>query len=115
MHPLVRGLAGLLICCGLGWARADAGVGPLEVQFRSVTVPQNSVPAIAQDRAGFIWIATNQGVMRYDGYRLRRIEQAGDTTAKRSLGWVRAMAPSADGRMWICTEFQGLVAYDPEQ
>ncbi len=115
MHPLIRGLLGLLLLgAGLA-ARADAGVGPLEVQFRSVSVPQNSVPAIAQDRAGFIWIATNQGVMRYDGYRLRRIEQAGDTTAKRNLGWVRAMAPSADGRMWIGTEFQGLVAYDPEQ
>ncbi|KQW45393.1 MULTISPECIES: ligand-binding sensor domain-containing diguanylate cyclase [unclassified Roseateles] len=96
-------------------ARADAGVGPLEVQFRSVTVPQNSVPAISQDRAGFMWIATNKGLTRYDGYRLRPIELAGDTTAKRSLGWVRAMAPAADGRMWIGTEFQGLVAYDPDQ
>jgi diguanylate cyclase (GGDEF)-like protein len=115
MHPLFRGLIGLLVVFGGALARADAGVGPLEVQFRSVNVPQNSVPSIAQDRAGFIWIATNQGVMRYDGYRLRRIEQAGDTTAKRSLGWVRAMAASADGRLWIGTEFQGLVAYNPEQ
>jgi len=115
MHPLIRGLAGLLMLVGLGAARADAGVGPMEVQFRSVTVPQNSVPAIAQDRSGFIWIATNKGLTRYDGYRLRLIEQAGDTTAKRSLGWVRALAPAADGRMWIGTEFQGLAAYDPEQ
>ncbi len=115
MHPLVRGLAGLLILVGAALARADEGMGPLEVQFRSVAVPQNSVPSIAQDRAGFIWIATNQGVMRYDGYRLRPIELAGDTAARRSLGWVRAMAPGADGRMWIGTEFMGLVAFDPEQ
>jgi len=115
MHPLVRGLAGLLLLLATGLTRADAGVGPLEVQFRSVTVPQNSVPAIAQDRAGLMWIATNKGVTRYDGYRLRPIELAGDTTAKRSLGWVRAMAPAADGRMWIGTEFQGLVAHDPAQ
>jgi len=114
MHPLIQGLLGLMLL-GAGWARADAGVGPLEVQFRSVTVPQNSVPAIAQDRAGFMWIATNKGLTRYDGYRLRPIEQAGDTTAKRSLGWVRALSAAADGRMWIGTEFQGLVAYDPEQ
>ena len=114
MHPLIQGLLGLLMLLGAGLTRADVGVGPMEVQFRSVTVPQNSVPAIAQDRAGFMWIATNKGVTRYDGYRLRPIEQAGDTTAKRSLGWVRAMAPAADGRMWIGTEFQGLVAYDPE-
>ena len=115
MHPLVRGLAGLLICCGLGLARADAGIGPLEVQFRSVAVPQNSVPAIAQDRAGFMWIATTKGLMRYDGYRLRPAELAGDTAAQRNLGWVRALAPAADGRMWIGTEFKGLVAYEPGQ
>ncbi|MCE4540071.1 diguanylate cyclase [Pelomonas sp. P7] len=116
MHPLVRGLLGLLLLAGLGAvARAELGVGPLEVQFRSVSVPQSAVPAIAQDRAGFIWIATNKGLTRYDGYRLRAIEQLGDTPARRSLGWVRALAPAADGRMWIGTEFQGLVAYDPEQ
>ncbi len=115
MHPLVRGLAALLIAFALAPARADAGAGPLEVQFRSVAVPQNSVPAIAQDRAGFLWIATSKGLTRYDGYRLRPIEQAGDTAARRSLGWVRALAPGADGRMWIGTEFQGLAAYDPEQ
>ncbi len=115
MHPLIQGLLGLLMLLGGAQARADAGVGPLEVQFRSVAVPQNSVPAISQDRAGFMWIATNKGLTRYDGYRLRPIELAGDTTAQRSLGWVRAMAPAADGRMWIGTEFQGLVAYDPDQ
>jgi len=115
MHPLIHGLLGLLMLLGAGLARADAGVGPLEVQFRSVAVPQNTVPAIAQDRAGFIWIATNKGLTRYDGYRLRPIELAGDSTARRSLGWVRALAPAADGRMWVGTEFQGLVAYDPAQ
>ncbi|RZJ05737.1 MAG: hypothetical protein EOP39_19880, partial [Rubrivivax sp.] len=115
MHPLVRGLAGLLLLLGSAFARAEAGAGPgtLEVQFRSVTVPQNSVPAFTQDRDGFLWIATSRGVMRYDGYRLRPIEIAVDASSRRSLGWVRAVAPAADGRVWIGTEFQGLVAYDP--
>ncbi|RTL34671.1 MAG: GGDEF domain-containing protein [Burkholderiales bacterium] len=101
-----------LLCSGMS-TRADAQVGPMEVQFRSVAVPQNTVPAIAQDRAGFLWIATNKGLTRYDGYRLRAIELPGDTPASRSLGWVRALAPGADGRMWVATEFQGLMAYDP--
>lgn len=113
MRFLILGLLCLPWLFGAGAARATAGLGPMEVQFRSVTVPQNSVPAIAQDKAGFLWIATNKGVTRYDGYRLRPIELPGDTAARRSLGWVRAMAPGADGRLWIGTEFQGLVAYDP--
>ncbi|MBL8276349.1 MAG: diguanylate cyclase [Pelomonas sp.] len=115
MYSVIPGLLWLLMLLGAAPARAGApaGVGPMEVQFRSVTVPQNSVPAIAQDSAGFIWIATNKGLTRYDGYRLRPIERAGDSAAQRSLGWVRALAPGADGRMWVGTEFQGLVAYDP--
>ncbi|MFG6430267.1 two-component regulator propeller domain-containing protein [Roseateles sp. LYH14W] len=115
MSPLVRGLASLLAAFAFCAAQAEPGAGPLEVQFRSVAVPQNSVPSIAQDRAGFMWVATAKGLTRYDGYRLRPVELAGDTAARRSLGWVRALAPAADGRMWIGTEFQGLVAYDPAQ
>jgi len=111
MSPLVRGFVGLFAAWMLGAARADAG--PLEVQFRSIAVPQNSVPAMAQDRAGLMWVATSKGLTRYDGYRLRPIELAGDASARRGLGWVRALAPAADGRMWIGTEFLGLVAYDP--
>ncbi|WP_457417624.1 ligand-binding sensor domain-containing diguanylate cyclase [Roseateles sp. P5_E7] len=119
MSPLVRGFLGtfsLLAALALGAAHADTpGAGPLEVQFRSVSVPQNSVPAIAQDRAGLLWVATSKGLTRYDGYRLRPIELAGEAGTRPSLGWVRALAPAADGRMWIGTEFLGLVAYDPAQ
>lgn len=114
MRFLILGLLCLPMLFGAGPARAGPGVGPMEVQFRSVSVPQNSVPAIAQDRAGFLWIATNKGLTRYDGYRLRPIEAPGRNATQRSLGWVRALAAGADGRMWIGTEFQGLVAYDPQ-
>ncbi len=113
MSVFARGLAGLLILFAAGRMYAQPGAGALEVQFRSVAVPQNSVPAMAQDRTGFLWIATNKGLTRYDGYRLRPVEQDAGTGAARSLGWVRALAPAADGRMWIGTEFLGLVAYDP--
>ena len=113
MRILVLGLLCLTLLSSGVVARASTGLGPMEVQFRSVSVPQSTVPAIAQDRAGFLWIATNKGLARYDGYRLRPIELPGDTPASRSLGWVRALAPGADGRMWVATEFQGLMAYDP--
>jgi diguanylate cyclase (GGDEF)-like protein len=115
MRILFHALAGVLLLCGAAGAWADEAPASLEVQFRSVNVAQNSVPSIAQDRAGFIWVATNRGLTRYDGYRLRPIEQAGESSVQRSLGWVRAMAPARDGRMWIGTEFLGLMAYDPTQ
>lgn len=105
---------GLLLLFGVNAVLAQTSQ-TLETQFRSVTVPQNTVPTVAQDRAGFIWVATAKGLTRYDGYRLRPIELPGQTVVQRNLGWVRALAPARDGRMWIGTEFMGLAIYDPEQ
>lgn len=116
MRTLLRRLACLLpVLIATGTASGLPAGEPLERQFRSVPVPQNTVPMVAQDRAGFLWVATNKGLARYDGYRLRPIEQAGPTPAQRSLGWVRALAAARDGRMWIGTEVLGLMAFDPEQ
>lgn len=115
MHPLIRGLLALALLADAAAAWADAS--PLEVQFRSVTVPMNSVPAVAQDKAGFMWVATSRGLARYDGYRLRPIELARENatdTRQRNLGWVRAMAAGGDGRLWIGTETMGLAVYDPQ-
>jgi diguanylate cyclase (GGDEF)-like protein len=111
MRLLVHVLLGVLLLVGPSPGRA--GAGPLEAQFRSVAVPMNSVPAVAQDRAGFLWVATSRGLTRYDGYRLRPIELAGETTTRRNLGWVRALAAGPDGRMWIGTETLGLAVHDP--
>ncbi|ODV09623.1 MAG: hypothetical protein ABT20_10295 [Rubrivivax sp. SCN 70-15] len=33
--------------------------------------------------------------------------------ARRNLGWIRALLPARDGRLWIATESQGLAVYDP--
>lgn len=109
--PSLR-LALLLLLCSSPAAMAQEG-RTFEVQFRTIPVPQNTAPTLAQDRAGFIWVATSKGLTRYDGYRLRPIEQDGETNAQRNLGWVRALAPGRDGRMWIGTEFRGLMAHDP--
>ena len=61
----------------------------------------NWVPAIAQDRAGFLWVATAQGLTRYGGYRLRPVELPPLAVVQHDLGWVRALAPGADERIWI--------------
>ncbi len=105
----------LLLLTVVAGVQAGPGGEALDVQFRAVAVPQNTVPALAQDRDGFIWVATSKGLTRYDGYRLRPIERDGPTSARRNLGWVRALGAGRDGRMWIGTEFMGLMVFDPAQ
>src|SRR5688572_30581770 len=77
-------------------------------------VPAHLVTALAQDRRGFLWIGTQGGLVRYDGYTYRVF--SGSTTNPRALGsnYVRALLAGSDGRMWIGTFSGGLSVYDAD-
>ncbi|MCB2029753.1 MAG: hypothetical protein KDH18_14360, partial [Rhodoferax sp.] len=87
-----------------------------EPRFESVgagVIPRDVVAALAQDKDGLIWVATGDGLVRFDGYRFRAQERDSADASRRSLGWIRALLPARDGRLWIGTETDGLAAYDP--
>ncbi|MCV2353556.1 diguanylate cyclase [Paucibacter sp. B2R-40] len=94
----------------------SAAASLAEARFESVgadAIPRGVVASLAQDKAGFIWVATGDGLVRYDGYRFRPQERASKIAAARNLGWLRALLPARDGRLWIGTETDGLAVYDP--
>jgi len=76
-------------------------------------IPRSVVAAIAEDRAGQLWLGTGDGLVRFDGYRFRPIERDSPDPSARNLGWVRTLLPARDGRVWIGTESDGLVRHDP--
>ena len=50
-----------------------------EPRFGSVgagSIPRSMGTALAQDRAGSLWIATGDGLVRYDGYHFRPQESS---------------------------------------
>jgi diguanylate cyclase (GGDEF)-like protein len=79
----------------------------------STAIPRGVVASVAQDRQGLMWVGTGDGLMRFDGHRFRPMERDGAAPAQRSLGWVRALLPARDGRLWIGTESRGLALFDP--
>lgn len=114
----------LVLACLLGpsWVYAESRCAHLdqvplkEPRFESVgvgVIPRAVVPALAQDRSGFLWIATGDGLVRFDGYRFRPQERESQDPAARNLGWIRALLSGRDGRLWIGTEADGLAVYDP--
>lgn len=100
----------LLLAAGCMAAAATAS----EITFRTLSVDeglsQSTVLAIAQDPLGRIWMGTQDGLNRYDGYTFtvfRRNEQQ-----PTSLGdnYVNALLPDG-GLMWAGTS-SGLSCYD---
>ena len=97
-------------------SRLPSDANPRTPHFESVgagTIPRDVVAALAQDLAGFLWIATGDGLVRYDGYHFRAQERESTDPALRNLGWIRALLPGRDGRLWIGSESQGLALLDP--
>ncbi|NUP85585.1 MAG: hypothetical protein HUU30_07505, partial [Burkholderiaceae bacterium] len=107
----------LAIACATSAAAAAAAAGsPLEPRFTQVGaahIPRDVVASLAQDRSGMLWIATGDGLVRHDGHRYRPVERDTADSARRSLGWIRALLSGSDGRMWIGTETDGLLAWNP--
>jgi diguanylate cyclase (GGDEF)-like protein/PAS domain S-box-containing protein len=74
---------------------------------------QNTVTAILQDRAGFIWVGTSSGLQRYDGYHFTTYEHTGDTADSAPEGPVSALVEDPDGNLWIGTNGAGLIRLTP--
>lgn len=76
-------------------------------------VPDTPVPiSLAQDSTGFIWIGTETGLERWDGYQMRSYsERPGDPCAL-PAAFVWSLHVSQDQRLWIGTFGHGIAYYD---
>ena len=76
---------------------------------------QNTVSAIFQDRAGFVWIATQGGLHRYDGYRFELYQHNPEDSHSLPSNFVSALAQDDEGRLWVGTDSAGLSRLDAGQ
>jgi len=86
------------------------------VQFNSISLkdglPQASVTCIMQDRDGFVWVGTQDGLSRYDGYSFVTIRNSPGDNESLSSNNITAIHQDASGYIWVGTTF-GLNRLDP--
>ncbi|MEA3443668.1 MAG: two-component regulator propeller domain-containing protein, partial [Bacteroidota bacterium] len=73
---------------------------------------QGSINIIVQDKNGFIWIGTNDGLNRYDGYNINVYRNNVDDTLSISCNQIRKILIDNNNILWIGTE-KGLNRFDP--
>lgn len=64
---------------------------------------QNSVHALLQDREGFIWLGTQDGLSRFDGYAFTVYRHSKKDTASLPDNFVIDLAEDVNGNIWIGT------------
>lgn len=72
------------------------------------------VKAIVQDKLGFIWLGTGDGLNRYDGARVRPYRHDEANPKSVSAPYISALALDKDGKLWVGTIDAGANLYDPE-
>ena len=69
-------------------------------------LPQDAVHAILQSQDGYLWIATEEGLVRFDGIRFTVFDRSG--VAEILDNYILCLAESADGGLWFGTRGGGL-------
>jgi signal transduction histidine kinase/ligand-binding sensor domain-containing protein/DNA-binding NarL/FixJ family response regulator/HPt (histidine-containing phosphotransfer) domain-containing protein len=114
---ILRYAVALWCCAFLGVATGLAHAASPMV-FRHLAaedgLSQNTVNAVAQDAQGFIWVATEGGLSRYDGYELRRYNHRRNDPASLPGNFVWDMRAGRDGSLWLAVKDAGVARLDPE-
>src|SRR5437016_2978613 len=69
-------------------------------------LPQNTVHSIVQTQNGYVWIATEEGLARFDGVRFTVFDK--QNTPELKSNDIRVLVPDRRGALWIGTA-EGLV------
>ena len=107
----------LLLACLL-WSMPATAIPDWQIHahFKTLGISeglsQSSVTDLIQDRYGFLWIATQDGLNRYDGYEFVQYKHSPDDANSLSDNWLTALAIDQRNRLWVGTNGQGLNSLD---
>ncbi|MBD3221320.1 hypothetical protein GF314_08745, partial [bacterium] len=121
MKQLRLWLTGVFLVVVTATALASVGAdGPFQLKhrFRHLSIEdgmsQSSVHALLQDRSGFVWIATQDGINRFDGRHFRIWKTDPDAVETLNDPYITCMAEDSLGNLWLGSETSGFGRFDPD-
>jgi ligand-binding sensor domain-containing protein len=107
-RPYVSAAAGCAFALLFSVPAVCAAPAPsVAARFQHFTVEQglsqNNVRAIWQDPTGFLWVATEEGLNRFDGYDFLVFKHHDDDPTSLPHNMVTALAPESSGNLWVGT------------
>src|SRR3989440_1225558 len=98
------------LCLVGGCAGAHAADAPLVLEHLTTSdgLPQGTVFATLQDAQGFVWLATEDGLVRYDGHELFRYAYSRSARGGLPGNYIQAMVEDRHHDLWIAIRAGGV-------
>jgi len=107
-------LTALLCWIGASVARAAIDAPPLILEHLTTAegLPQGTVMATLQDSQGFVWLGTQDGLVRYDGHELVRYAYSRTQHAGLPGNFINQIVEDAQHNLWIAIKDAGLARWN---
>ena len=109
-------LSAMSLACLPAMASSAGNGVPQHPRFRLLGVPEGmphtAVTGLARDRAGYLWVATKDGLARHDGVGFRTWRHDPDDPASLRRNVIEALHIDARDRIWVASEGGGLAMLD---
>ncbi|HFA48998.1 MAG TPA: hypothetical protein ENJ95_08275, partial [Bacteroidetes bacterium] len=113
IHSIPKIIACQLICLLSLLIQLNAQPGSQYWNSES-SLSNDWISQIEQDRDGYIWIATQYGLNRFDGYEFKNYQYEANNPKSLSANWVRNMAQDSAGIFWLGLYLGGINSFDPK-
>ncbi len=77
-------------------------------------ISNSRITVIFQDSRGFLWIGTQDGLNRYDGYGFREYKHDPVDSLSISGNFIHSIVETPDGNIWIGTKDNGISVWNRE-
>lgn len=75
----------------------------------------NWISDIAQDDQGYLWLATQYGVNRFDGYAFKSFTHDPENSNSPIANWVKRIVKKSKNELWFGVDYGGLDVYDSKK
>ena len=86
-----------------------------EYEFEKYAVEQgtamNASLVVFEDTYGYIWLGSQSGVDRFDGYDFKNFANVSSDSSSTNLKWVNAIAEDGTGHIWATDQFGNVSNY----
>ncbi|WP_316825496.1 two-component regulator propeller domain-containing protein [Pedobacter miscanthi] len=111
----------LLLATQVGYCQVNRHTGSDFDRLKSFTVktysindglPSKSTTSIIRDRHGFMWVGTQNGLSRFDGYQFKTFANIPGDSTSLTNNYITVITEDKKGRLWVGTQ-DGLNLFDP--